>query len=180
MQNLLRKALVVSSLTALGMASYAGTSYAGTATLTASQTINIDCLFTSSGYNNTSGTVAYNSSGSIAQSITWTGTVGVTCNNTNNVQISADPYGTNGYSNGGGNQVLVARNLSSYSGEYLSVNGTNIWKNGNSYTANSSVTLTPSANIPYTIGLVTNAGNSGPGLPNGIYRYYFTLTATPN
>ncbi len=180
MKNLLSKLLTVTGLTALGIASCAGASYAGTATLTASKSINIDCLFTSSGYNNTSGTVAYNSSGTIAQSITWTGTVGVTCNNTNNVQISAAPGGSSYYSNGGGGSVPIARNLSSYSGEYLSVNGTNLWKNGNSYTANSSVTLTPSANIPYEIGLVTNAGNSGPGLPNGLYYYYFDLTATPN
>ncbi len=179
MQNLLRKALVVSSLTALGMASYAGASYAGTATLSASQSINVDCNFNNSGYSNNAGTVQFNSSGVIPQSITWTGIVGVTCNNNGNVQISAAPYGFSGYSNGGLGQVLTARNLSTYTGEYLKVGGTNIWKNG-SYVANSSVTLTPSASIPYEIGLVTNAGNSGPGLPNGSYAYYFTLTATPN
>ncbi|XHR82621.1 MAG: hypothetical protein ACFKPT_31590 [Gloeotrichia echinulata GP01] len=179
MQNLLRKALVVSSLTALGMASYAGASYAGTATLTASQSINVDCNFNNSGYSNTAGTVQFNSSGVIPQSITWTGIVGVTCNNNGNVQISASAINGSGYTNGGAGAVTTARTLSTYTGEYLSVNGTNIWKNG-SYVANSSVTLTPSASIPYTIGLVTNAGNSGPGLPNGTYQYYFTLTATPN
>ena len=179
MKNLLSKLLTVTGLTALGIASCAGASYAGTATLTASESINVDCNFNSSGYNNTSGTVAFNSSGLIAQSITWTGVVGVTCNHNGNVQISAAALEGYGYSNGGNGSIPTARNLSSYSGEYLSVNGTNIWKNG-SYTANASVTLTPNANIPYEIALVTNAGSSGPGLPNGSYGYYFTLTATPN
>jgi spore coat protein U-like protein len=179
MQNLMRRFLVVSGLTAIGITSWAGVSHAGTATLQASQTINIDCLFNNTSYSNPSGTVAFNSTGAIAQSITWTGTVGVSCNHSGNVQISATPYSAGGYSNGGFGGVLTARSLSTYTGEYLSVNGTNIWKNG-SYTANSSVTLTPNSNIPYTIALVTNPGTTGPGLPNGTYNYYFTLTATPN
>ncbi|QSJ16374.1 hypothetical protein JYQ62_32360 [Nostoc sp. UHCC 0702] len=178
MQKFLHKLFAVSALTALVIASYTGKNYAGTATLQASQTINIDCLFSNSNYSNNSGTVGYNSSGSIAQSITWTGTVGVTCNHNGNVQISATPNNSS-YSNGGNATVVTARNLSTYTGEYLSVNGTNIWKNGG-YTANSSVTLTPNANIPYAIALVTNPGTSGPGLANGTYAYYFTLTATPN
>jgi len=178
MQKLLRQALLVSGLAALGMAAGAGVSYAGTATLQASQTINIDCLFSNTTYTNSSGAVGYNSTGAIAQSITWTGTVGVTCNHSGNVQISATPGGS-GFSNGGNATVVSARNLSTYTGEYLSVNGTNIWKNG-SFTASSSVTLAPSANIPYVISLVTNPGTNGPGLANGTYSYNFTLTATPN
>lgn len=179
MQKLLSKFLTVTGLTALAIASYAGTSYAGTATLTASQSINVDCNFNNSSYSNTVGTVRFNSSGVIPQSITWTGVVGVTCNHNGNVQISASALNGSGYTNGGAGAVTTARSLSTYTGEYLSVGGTNIWKNGG-YDADSSVTLTPSASILYTIGLVTNPGNSGPGLPNGLYQYYFTLTATPN
>ncbi|WP_414755143.1 hypothetical protein [Anabaena sp. CCY 9910] len=179
MQKLLRQALVVSGLAALGIGSCARASYAGTATLQTSQTINIDCLFNNSTYTNTSGAVGYNSTGAIAQSITWTGTVGVTCNHSGNVQISTTPASTGGFTNGAAGAALTARNLATYTGEYLSVNGTNIWKNG-SFTANSSVTLAPSANIPYSLALVTNPGTTGPGLGNGTYNYSFTLTATPN
>lgn len=179
MQNLLRKTLIVSGLTALGMASCAGASYGGTATLTTSQTINIDCTFSNPSYTNNAGTIATNTSGSLAASIAWTGTLGVTCNNGGNVQISASPLNGSGYTNAGNSAVVAARNLSTYTGEFFSVNGTSIWKNG-SYTANSAVTLTPNANIPYAISLVTNPGTNGPGLSNGTYGYYFTLTATPN
>jgi hypothetical protein len=179
MQKLMQKLLIISGLTALGIASAAGVSYAGTTILTASHTINIDCTFNNPSYTNNAGTIATNPSGSLAASIAWTGTLGVTCNNGGNVQISASPLNGSGYTNAGNSAVVTARNLSTYTGEFFSVQGTSIWKNG-SYFALTSVTLTPSANIPYAISLVTNPGTNGPGLPNGTYQYYFTLTATPN
>ncbi|MFK0730812.1 MAG: hypothetical protein ACIWVG_06525 [Gloeotrichia echinulata HAB0833] len=179
MQKLLRKALAVSSLTALGIASCAGASYAGSATLTASQTIAVDCFFDNTNYTNPGGTLAFNSSGVIAQRLTWTGTIGVNCNHSGNVQISASALDGYGYASGGGGGVLDARTLPNYKGEYLSVGGTNIWTLGD-YSGSSSVILTPSATIPYELALVINANNYGQGLPNGAYGYYFTLTATPN
>jgi len=171
MQNLLCKTLVVSGLTALGIASCAGVSYAGTADLYLSTAISLGCNFTSSTYNNPSGVVSV--PGNFAESITWEGYVGVTCNNGGNVQISSSPTTVS-------QAVSEARTLSTYKGEYLSVGGTNIWKQGSSYSAESSVTLAPNPSIPYVVVLRTTPGSSGPGLTNGNYSYRFTLTATPN
>ncbi len=171
MQNLLCKTLVVSGLTALGMASCAGVSYAGTATLNPSRTITVDCTFTSSTYNNPSGVVSV--PGNFAESIKWEGTVGITCNHGGNVQISTSSPTVS-------SAVTSTRLLPTYKGEYLSVGGTNIWKQGTSYSAESSVTLAPNSSIPYVAVLSTTPGSSGPGLANGSYNYTFILTATPN
>lgn len=178
MQKLLRQTLVISGLAALGIASSAGASHAGSAILNLGQTVNIDCTFTSPSYTNNAGVVSNN--GAFADNITWEGIVGVACNHGGNVQISAAPTEGSGYTTGGNAKVLAARALPTYTGEYLSVNGTNIWKNGGVYTAVASVSLAPSPNIPYKFVLDTNSGTNGPGLPNGSYGYQFTLTATPN
>ncbi|MCM0591005.1 MAG: hypothetical protein KA716_12570 [Gloeotrichia echinulata DEX184] len=171
MQNLLRKALAVSSLTALGIASCAGASYAGNANLNLSSTIAIDCAFNSYVYNNSSGVVSVVDN--FAESITWEGYVGISCNHGGNVQVSTSSPSVS-------SPVTAARALPTYKGEYLSVGGTNIWKQGDFYTAESSVTVPPSASIPYVAVLSTTPGTSGPGLRNGSYGYTFTLTATPN
>ncbi len=170
MQKLLRQALVISGLTALGMGAGAGASYAGSANLNLSRTIAVDCTFTSPSYSNGAGIV--NLSGAFAESITWEGVVGISCNHGGDVQVSSSsPSVTSAVTN--------ARSLPTYKGEYLRIGDTNIWKNGD-YTADSSATLTPGLSIPYQAVLSTTPGANGPGLPNGSYGYTFTLTATPN
>jgi len=170
MQKLLRQALVISGLAALGMGACAGASYAGTANLNLSRTIAVDCTFTSPNYFNSAGIVSL--SGAFAESITWEGVVGISCNHGGSVQVTSSSPSVSP-------AVTNARSLPSYNGEYLNINGTNIWKNGN-YTADASVTLTPSLSIPYQAVLSTTPGATGPGLANGNYSYTFTLTATPN
>lgn len=170
MQRLLRQALVISGMATLGIASCAGASYAGAANLNLSRTIAVDCTFTSPSYSNSAGIV--NLSGTFAESITWEGVVGITCNHGGSVQVSSSSPSVS-------SAVTNARSLPTYKGEYLNIGGTNIWKNGD-YTADSSITLTPSLSIPYQAVLSTTPGETGPGLPNGNYGYTFTLTATPN
>ncbi|HLO87281.1 MAG TPA: hypothetical protein VK203_20055 [Nostocaceae cyanobacterium] len=170
MKQILRKSLVISGLSVLGITACASASYAGTANLNLSRTIAVDCTFTSPNYNNSSGIV--NLSSSFAQSITWEGVVGISCNHGGSVQVTASSPSVS-------STVTQARSLPTYKGEYLNVGGTNIWKNGD-YTADSSVTLAPSLSIPYVAELSTNPGTTGPGLSNGNYSYTFTLTATPN
>ncbi|QSJ16375.1 hypothetical protein JYQ62_32365 [Nostoc sp. UHCC 0702] len=170
MQKLLCKTLVVSGLAALGITSYASASYAGTANLNLSRNIAIDCTFTNPSYNNASGVV--NIAGSFAESITWEGVVGISCNHGGNVQVTSSTPSVS-------SAVTNARSLPTYKGEYLSIAGTNIWKNGD-YTADSSVSVAPSLSIPYVAVLSTAPGSTGPGLTNGNYAYTFTLTATPN
>jgi hypothetical protein len=171
--NQMKKSLqvvVVSAVAALGMVSGAGASYAGNTNLNLSRTIAIDCTFTSPNYFNSSGIVSL--SGSFAESISWEGVVGISCNHGGNVQVSAASPSVS-------SAVTNARSLPTYKGEYLSISGTNIWKNGD-YTADSSVSLAPSLSIPYQAVISTTPGASGPGLANGNYSYTFTLTATPN
>jgi hypothetical protein len=170
MQKLLRQSLVISGIAVLGSVACAGASYAGTANLNLSRTIAVDCTFTSPAYNNSSGIVSLSSS--FAESITWEGVVGISCNHGGSVQVTAASPSVSP-------AVTTARSLPTYKGEYLSFGGTNIWKNGD-YTADSSTTLTPSLSIPYVAVLSTTPGTTGPGLSNGNYSYTFTLTATPN
>ncbi|WP_414755144.1 hypothetical protein [Anabaena sp. CCY 9910] len=170
MQKLLRQGLVISGLAALGMAACAGVSYAGTANLNLTRTIAADCTFTSPNYSNSSGIVDV--AGAFAESITWEGVVGISCNHGGSVQVTSSSPSVSP-------AVTSARSLPTYNGEYLNIGGTNIWKNGN-YTADASVTLAPSLTIPYVAVLSTTPGASGPGLANGDYAYTFTLTATPN
>jgi hypothetical protein len=172
MQKLLRQALVISGLAALGITSSAGVSHAGTATLNLNQNVALDCTFNSPTYTNNSGNVAY--TGGFANSVTWEGSVDIACNHGGNVQINATSPTVSP-------AVTAARSLTTYTGEYLSIggaNGTNIWKNGN-YLAQPSVTLAPGT-IGYKVQLNTTPGVNGPGLANGAYSYSFTLTATPN
>jgi hypothetical protein len=170
MQKLLHQSLVVSGLAVLGSIAGAGVSYAGTANLNLSRTIAVDCTFASPVYNNSSGIVSF--SGSFAESITWEGVVGISCNHGGSVQVTASSPSVS-------SAVTTARSLPTYKGEYLNIGGTNIWKNGD-YTADTSATLTPSLSIPYVAVLSTTPGTTGPGLSNGNYGYNFILTATPN
>jgi hypothetical protein len=172
MQKLLHRFFVVSGLAVLGLAGSANTSYAGTATLNASQDINAVCNFTNSNYTNSSGTISSDTLSGLPIAINWQGTVGVNCNHGGQVVITASEPTVSA-------TVTAARGLSTYTGEYLSIDGTNIWKNG-TYTAEASAILTPSTSIPYAISITTTPGSTGIGLPNGSYNYTFTLTATPN
>jgi hypothetical protein len=184
MQDLLPRFLFISGLAALGITFAEDKSYGisvisninirvssvGTATLNLSRSIAVDCIFTSPNYFNSSGVV--NLSGSLAESITWEGVIGITCNHGGNVQISAASPSVS-------STITTVRSFPSYQGEYLSIGGSKIWKNGN-YTANNSVTLAPSLSIPYQAVLSVTPNTSGLGLSNGNYTYTFTLTATPN
>ncbi|HLO87284.1 MAG TPA: hypothetical protein VK203_20070 [Nostocaceae cyanobacterium] len=173
MKNLVVKLLIASGLTLLGTVAFTNKSFAqtsGTATLTVSQTVANECNFSNLNYANNTGTIA--KSGPYAASVTWTGSIGVTCNTATRVLISAALQSVNP-------GVTTARTISSYQGEYLSVNTARIWRTG-SYSGVASVSVTPAASIPYEVSIVMNPGSTGPGLPSGSYGYTFVLTATPN
>jgi hypothetical protein len=173
MKKLVFRLLIASGLTLLGTVAVTHKSFAqtsGTATLTVSQTVANECNFSNLNYSNNTGTIA--KSGPYAASVSWTGTIGVTCNTATRVLISAALQSVNP-------GVTTARTISSYQGEYLSVSGTRIWRTG-SYSGGSAVSITPATSIPYEVAIVMNPGTTGPALPSGSYGYTFILTATPN
>lgn len=172
MKKLLRKFLTVSALTTLGIIfceSSSSAQYSGTSTLSVNQAVATDCNFGSLNYSNSTGTIA--KTGPYAASVTWEGTILVTCNTGTKVLISTSTPSLIG-------GVATARTIASYDGEYFSVGGINIWENG-SYTASASASLTPGP-IAYKIFIGMKPGTTGPGLPSGSYGYTFILTATPN
>jgi hypothetical protein len=172
MQKLIRRFLIIFGLTTLGLIFSEGKSsaqYSGTATLSVNQSVATDCNFGSLNYSNNTGVIA--KTGVYPASITWDGTFLVTCNTGTKVQISTSVPSLTG-------SVPIARSLSTYDGEYLTVGGVRIWGSGN-YSSVSTASLTPGS-IAYRVFIGLKPGTTGPGIPSGSYGYTFILTATPN
>lgn len=159
-----------------GVVSTAGASFAGSATLDLSGTVESSCEFDESNYINSEPAITTNGISPNAGML-WVGTFIVSCNHGGQVNITVDSVTESG-------QVAATRNQSTYYGEYFAVDEDStsqiLWSNGSNIPTTPSPTPYNTGFLRYSFSLSTNPNPGETGLVAGDYGYTIQMTATPN